>query len=214
MFKKALIFFLSAVLLCGTAFAETLVIDAGHGGADGGASTDSGVCESTINLEIAQKLEAIACLLGVDTVMTRETDEIAYPESADTIAKKKVFDQKSRVKLINGVDNAVLISIHQNKYPDPGPSGAQALYGKVSGSMEFGELMHQNLTDCLCPGNRRVAAPISDDIYLMRSVECPSVLVECGFLSNPDEASLLQTKDYQIKLAVVLAASFIQFIRQ
>lgn len=214
MFRKTLIFFISATLLCSTAFAETLVIDAGHGGADGGASTADGVCESTINLEIAQKLEAVAGLLGIDTVMTRETEEIAYPEEADTIAKKKVFDQKSRVSLINSVDEAVLISIHQNKYPDSRPNGAQALYGKPDGSMEFGELMHQNLTDCLCPDNRRVAAPISDDIYLMRSVECPSVLVECGFLSNPEEASKLQTKDYQIKLAVVLAASFIQFIRQ
>ncbi len=214
MFKKLIIFFISASILCTAAFAETLVIDAGHGGEDGGASTEDGVRESLINIEIAQKLNAVAGLLGIETVMTRETEEISYPEEADTIAKKKVFDQKSRVSLINSVDDAVLISIHQNKYPDSRPSGAQALYGKTEGSLELGELTHQNLTTFLCPDNRRVAAPISDNIYLLKNVMCPSVLVECGFLSNAEEALLLQTKDYQIKLAIVLAASFIQFTLQ
>lgn len=211
MIKRVSFALLAAYILCSSAFAETLIIDAGHGGADGGASTDSGVCESGINLDIAQRLELIAGFLGTDAVMTRSTDEIAYPDEADTIAKKKVYDQKSRAALINSIENGVLISIHQNKYPDPRPSGPQALFGKAEGSRELGELVQQRLTECVCKDNRRVAAPVSDDIYLMRNAACPAVLVECGFLSNADEAAKLQTEEYRLKLAVVLAAAFIQF---
>ncbi len=214
MIKKSIHFIIFACLLCSYAFAETLVIDAGHGGEDGGATTDDGVCESEINIAIAHKLNAIAGLLGVGTVMTRESETIDYPEEADTIAKKKVYDQKARVSLINSIDDAVLISIHQNKYPDARPSGAQALYGKADGSQELGELIHENLIQNLCPENRRVAAPISDSIYLMQNISCPAVLVECGFLSNPDEAALLQTTDYQLKLAVCIMASYMHFTTQ
>lgn len=211
MIKRILFSVLAAYALCSSALAETLIIDAGHGGADGGASTDSGVCESGINLDIAQRLELIAGFMGADAVMTRTADEIAYPDEADTIAKKKAYDQKSRVALINSIENGVLISIHQNKYPDPRPSGPQALYGKAEGGRELGELVQLLLTECVCKDNRRVAAPISDDVYLMRNAACPAVLVECGFLSNADEAVKLQTEEYRLKLAVVLAAAFIQF---
>ena len=87
----------------------------------------------------------------------------------------------------------------------------QVLYGKPEGSRELGELTHRNLTEALCPTSRRVAAPISEDIYLMRSAKCTSILVECGFLSNPSEAALLQTEDYQLKISALLLASYLQY---
>lgn len=189
----------------------TIVLDAGHGGEDGGATTAEGVPESGINLAIAQKLEALAGLCGVECVMTRESQEIAYPESASTTAQRKQSDQKARVELINAQEDAVLVSIHQNFFPDTRPSGCQVLYGKPEGSRELGELAHKNLTEALCPQSRRVAAPISEDIYLMRAAKCTSILVECGFLSNPGEAALLQTEGYQLKISALLLASYLQY---
>ena len=109
--------------------ARVLIIDAGHGGEDGGATTAEGVPESGINLAIACKLEALAGLFGVETVMTRESQDISYPESAATTAQRKQSDQKARIELINAQENAVLISIHQNYSPAARPSGCQVLYG-------------------------------------------------------------------------------------
>lgn len=190
---------------------RVLIIDAGHGGEDGGATTADGVPESGINLAIAQKLEALAGLCGIESVMTRESQEIDYPDSAATTAQRKQSDQKARIELINSQEDAVLISIHQNFFPTAQPSGCQVLYGKPEGSRELGELTHKNLTEALCPQSRRVAAPISDDIYLMRAAKCTSILVECGFLSNRNEAVLLQTEDYQLKISALLLASYLQY---
>ncbi len=192
--------------------ASVLVIDAGHGGADGGAVAADGTVESGINLAIALRMKAAAGLLGLPSTLTRSAEALDYPESASTIHAKKVWDQQQRVALINALPNAVLISIHQNKFPDTRPHGAQALYGREEGSEALAALVQDALTRCLCPDNRRVAAPISDSIYLMKSVRCPAVLVECGFLSNPEELARLKTPDCQTQLAFVLAASYLQFL--
>jgi N-acetylmuramoyl-L-alanine amidase len=191
-----------------------LIIDPGHGGEDGGAQTAGGVLESEINLDIALKLEALAGLFGQQTVMTRETEDIKYPDDACSIAGKKVADQKSRVELINSYPGAILISIHQNCFPDRRPFGSQVLFAETVGSEEFGKLTHDLLCKSLCPDNRRVAALISDSIYLLRKVNCTAILVECGFLSNADEAELLVTENYQTKISAVLLVSYLQYAVQ
>lgn len=188
-----------------------LIIDAGHGGEDGGAQSDDGLLESVVNLDIALRLEALCDFWGVSSVMTRQTYDIAYPDTATTTSARKTHDQKSRVQLINSIENATLISIHQNKYPDARPRGAQVLYGRIDGSRRLGELMHQNLISALYPENRRVAAPISDTIYLLNQALCPAVLVECGFLSNLTEVELLKTDVYKTKLATVILGSYMQY---
>ena len=188
-----------------------LIIDAGHGGLDGGASSADGMLESTINLAVAQRLEFLAQLFGVKTVMTRTTEGLDYPESAKTVREKKNWDQKTRAELISSIPNAVLISIHQNTYPDPRPHGSQVLYGPAQGSQELGELAHNLLIEMLNPENRRVAEPISDKIYLMRKAQCPAILVECGFMSNAQENTLLSDDEYQTKLAMVLLASYLSY---
>ena len=200
-----------AVTPAGAETRPMLIIDPGHGGADGGASAQNGLLESDVNLAISLRLNALARLCGVETVMTRETAGIDYPPEADTIAAKKRYDQKARVALINSYPQGVLISIHQNFYPDKRPTGAQVLYGHTPESADFGTLLHGNLVSVLNPENRRVAAPISEKIFLMRSVECTAVLVECGFLSNPDEAEKLASDDYQKQLSVVLLGSYLQY---
>ena len=182
---------------------QVLILDAGHGGEDGGAVAPNGTVEADINLQIALRARAIAELTGIEVVMTRDSPEIAYPDNATTIAE--------RAELIRKTDNAVLISIHQNCYPDRKPSGAQVLYAESNGSDALGTQMHDNLVAYLDPQNRRVAAPISDKIYLMREVKCPAVLVECGFLSNESECAKLKDSGYQTKLAAVIIASYLQY---
>lgn len=194
--------------------APTLVIDPGHGGLDGGAVSVDGATESSLNLAIALKTREIARLFGDTPVMTRESELLDYPEAEVSIHDKKVWDQKQRVALINSLENPVLLSIHQNTYPDRRPRGTLVLYGKADGAEELAELMHGNLSAHLCPDNRRVAAPVSDSIYLMKRITCPAVLAECGFLSNPEEAKLLQTDAYQTKLALILYASYLQYFSE
>lgn len=189
-----------------------LIIDAGHGGTDGGAVAANGITESSINLAVSQKLEAAAKLFGIQTVMTRSSEALNYPEEAESIHEKKVWDQQSRAELINSIPNAVLISIHQNTYPDPRPSGPQVLYGRVSGAEILGELAQTALTENVAPENRRLAAPISENIYLMKSSNCPAILVECGFISNEKELNLLLDDSYQCKLAAILLSSYIQYM--
>lgn len=198
-----------------SAAAETpvLVIDAGHGGADGGAVAADGTLESDINLDIALRLEALAGFWGVETVLTRSGPDIDYPESAVTLSAMKKADQNARVALINDTPGAVLLSIHQNNYPASSPWGIQVFYGTASDSDAFAAIMQENLTGQLCPENRRVAEPIDEGIYLMRRAQCRAVLVECGFLSNPGDLEKLETAGYRTELAAVMLASYLQYIR-
>lgn len=190
---------------------RVLVIDAGHGGEDGGAQSAAGLLESGVNLDIALRMEALAQFCGVETVMTRTSQEIEYPPELTKTAQRKTYDQKKRVELINATPGAVLISVHQNQYPDPRPRGPQVLYARGADSQGLGELAHALLSQALYPENRRVAAPISKEIYLTRAVNCPAILTECGFLSNPEEAALLDTPAYRLKIASVLVCAYLQY---
>lgn len=188
-----------------------LIIDAGHGGADGGAVAADGTIESGINLDIALNLQTICNLYGVNVVMTRTEDDIAYPEQAKTIAEKKVADQKARLRLIRDYPNGIFMSIHQNHYPSSSVSGIHVFYGHSLASKQLGDLLQNNMNDIFLPATKRVAAEISDDIYLMKHAECPAVLIECGFLSNANDLSQLKNDSYRKKLAMVLFASYMQY---
>lgn len=194
------------------ALAPPIIIDAGHGGADGGAIAIDGSTESRINLEIALKLEALSNLFGVPNIMTRASESIDYPEHADSISKKKVADQNARLRLIQAYPHGILYSIHQNSYPSEKVSGIQVLYGHNEDSRTLGSLMQEQLNQSLNPDSRRVAAEISNEIYLLKNCNCTAVLIECGFISNPEECSLLQTENYQKKIASTLLASYFQYL--
>lgn len=212
--------FLAPVMILGESYSApaftlpdepTLIIDPGHGGEDGGAVAEDGTQEAEINLAVALRLNAAARLCGVHTVLTRSTAQISYPDNAAGIAEKKAADQKQRVETIHAVPNGLMISIHQNFYPAASPRGAQVLYANTGDSCAFGTMLHTHLIQALDPDNRRVAAPISDDIYLMKHVQCPAVLVECGFLSNPEELKLLRDSAYELKLGLVMLGSFLEY---
>lgn len=186
-----------------------VVIDAGHGGIDGGTTSCNGVLESMINLQIAEKLNDLFHLLGVQTVMVR-TGDYSIHSSGSSIAQIKVSDLKERVKLVNKTDNAILVSIHQNYYPDDRYSGAQVFYAGTNNSDTLAEQM-QNGFRTLDSGNKRLIKK-ADGIYLMQHIQCPGVLVECGFLSNHEEEAKLKTKEYQQRICCVIACTTSQFL--
>ncbi|MGI6497680.1 MAG: N-acetylmuramoyl-L-alanine amidase [Oscillospiraceae bacterium] len=184
-----------------------VIIDAGHGGEDGGAVSPSGTVESGINLSIACKLDDLLHFYGVPTVMVRREDISLHDTSADTIREKKRSDLKRRVQLVNETENGVLISIHQNIYSSSKLAGAQVFYADEASSLEWAVQTQECLRQTLNPKNKRQAAKIPDSIYLMKHCTRPAILIECGFLSNAKEESQLLQDTYQTKIAAALAAS-------
>ena len=188
----------------------TPVLDAGHGGEDGGAVSDSGVAESGINLQITRRLYEILRLLGHPSVMTRTGDDAVYDDTAVTLREKKASDLKNRVALVNETPNAVLLSIHQNSLPaSRRVHGAQAFHARTEGSEALAESVQVALNAAVNLGNEKSRKVIDKSVYLMKNISCPAVLVECGFLSNAEEAARLCETDYQRKLAVTVAAGFL-----
>lgn len=196
----------------GTDALPTLVIDPGHGGDDGGAVSLTGTHESVINFDIARDAASIAGLTGVPFQMTRTTESIEYPAELKTTSKRKVYDQQSRVAFINGTENAVLLSIHQNFFPKKSAHGPQAFYAKTPQSDILAGFFAKSLDAALLPDNTRAVKPIAPKIYLMKNVKCPAVLVECGFLSNMEEAKLLDTKEYRLKIAAALMSGYLSYL--
>lgn len=187
-----------------------VVIDAGHGGVDGGAVSCTGVYESHINLQIALKLEALMDLIGVRTVMIRDTDRSIYTKG-ETIAAKKISDIRERVRIVNSTPNAVLVSIHQNNFSDARYSGAQVFYNAQPDSKALAERLQTGFRENLNPANKRSVKRTSG-VYLMEHINCTGVLIECGFLSNHKEESMLRDNAYQNKLCCVIASCLSQYL--
>jgi N-acetylmuramoyl-L-alanine amidase len=191
---------------------RVIILDAGHGGPDGGSSAADGTRESDLNLEIVLRLEDLLSLLGQPTLLVRETDTDLSDASAATIAQKKVSDIRNRVSLANATEDGLLVSIHQNTYSEEKYSGAQVFYSPTGDSQALAEALQSSLQANVDPENRRKAKEISQNVYLMRHITIPGVLVECGFLSNPQEAAKLKTDDYQKQLAVALGVSLVNYL--
>lgn len=189
---------------------QTLVIDPGHGGEDGGAVSISGQQESQINLAIALELDQLMGFYGVHTVMTRSSDVSIHDAQASTLREKKVSDLHNRVDRINQVENATVISIHQNASPNTSFQGIQVFYGgDETLSRPLAQKVQETMIWALSPEKKRSVQRVDASVYLMNHIACRAILVECGFLSNPEEDRLLQEPAYQRKLAMVLASSYL-----
>lgn len=186
-----------------------LVLDAGHGGEDGGAVSLTGVPESQINLAIVLKLRDVLGLYGVDPILLRETDVSLHDGDANTLREKKRSDLKNRVAAIGEAEGGTLLSIHQNTYPGSRYHGAHVFYAPTEGSRELAEHFQNSIKAALQPDNERAVKRIPDTVYIMNHVTCPAVLIECGFLTNPGEEAMLRDEDYQRKLAAVVAAAWL-----
>ncbi len=199
-----------AVFSSETSTAPIVVIDAGHGGEDGGAISVTGARESMLNLEISQRLNDLLHFLGVHTQMIRTEDISVYTEG-DTIAQKKVSDIHNRVKAVEQTPHALLVSIHQNQFSESQYRGAQVFYAQ--GSQELAELLQSDLAAQVDPRNHRQCKQ-AQGIYLLEHISCPAVLIECGFLSNPAEEALLRDASYQKKLASVIACTLASYLEE
>lgn len=187
-----------------------IVIDAGHGGVDGGATSCTGVLESAINLEIALRLNDLMHFLGYETVMIRTTDVSVYTEG-NTIAAKKISDLKERVRIANSTEGAIVLSIHQNTFSNSRYSGAQVFWAENEQSRGLATSLQSALVAALDPSSRRVSKKATG-VYLMEHIDCTGVLIECGFLSNPEDEAKLRSERYQQQLCCVIAATVSSYI--
>lgn len=197
---------------------DVLLIDAGHGGVDGGAESGRGVCEKNINLAIAREVQRLAQEAGWQVVMTRETDNGLYEENGGTIRSKKTQDLKARRELIRKTRPQAAVSIHLNSFrEDASVRGAQTFYPASGGegqilseSKRLAELLQEKVSVAAGEKDGRTALAKSD-VFLFREVTCPISIIECGFLSNPKEAELLQSSEYQHKIAQAIFEGIMEF---
>lgn len=187
-----------------------IIIDPGHGGVDGGATSCTGILESTLNLEISLRLNDLFHLLGYDTRIIR-TGDISVYTKGETIAQKKISDLKERVRIVNETENAILVSIHQNNFSDSRYSGAQIFYSSTAQSKQLAEQLQTAFKETINQGSNRMCKK-SNGIYLMEHINKPGILIECGFLSNPEEESKLKRPEYQKQLSCVVAATISSFL--
>lgn len=192
----------------------TVIIDAGHGGEDGGAEVD-GILEKDINLSIADKLADTLRLCGVRVTEIRDEDISVYDDSAQSLREKKVSDLKHRVEIVNGSENNILVSIHQNKFDNSAYSGAQVFYSSNNDkSRVLAESIRNSVLSLLQNDNTRELKPANSDIYLLDNATVPAVIVECGFLSNDEERAKLLDSGYQSEMAYSIAMGVLEYIDQ
>ena len=193
----------------------TVIIDAGHGGEDGGAIGINGCIEKDINLAIAKRLYEALSNSGITCVLTRSEDILLYDRSQDYEGRKKALDMKARLQIVNQYENAVFVSIHQNSFPIEKYSGFQVYYSSNSeASQALASTIEQSVKNSLQPSNKRVAKASEGKIYLLDNLSCPAVLLECGFLSNADECELLCTDEYQTRMCNAISNAIIAFLNQ
>lgn len=180
---------------------KVIIVDAGHGNPDGGAVGNLGTTESEINLQIALKLQKLLEESGATVLLTRSDENGIYDNEEDSIAKKKVSDIQNRVKLGNESSADIFVSIHLNKIEQNEYSGWQTFYNEKSeGGKRLSESIQNALNETISKENTRVPKSI-DNVYILKHVEIPTTIVECGFLSNNEEETKLKEEEYQQILA-------------
>lgn len=191
-----------------------IVIDAGHGGEDGGAVGQSGVLEKDINLKIACLLNDMLRSAGYETVMTRTDDRMLYDRNVDYHGRKKRLDLEARLAIAEAQENAVFVSIHMNAFPESKYAGLQVYYSENhESSATLAEQIRLDVKTLLLPQNERQIKPSNGTSYLLDHLTHPSVLIECGFLSNPEECKKLASELYQRQMATVLFQSITDFCK-
>ena len=191
----------------------TIIIDAGHGGFDGGTSTDDGISEKGINLNISLYLKEYLNFLGFNVVMTRETDTSTESEGLTTIRSRKSSDLHNRMSLMEKTDNSIFVSIHQNHFSASKYKGAQVFYSPELSEQSslLAENIQESIIYYLQKDNTRQIKPCGTSVYLIYNAVKPAVLVECGFLSNPEDAENLQDEIYQRKMALCIALGILNY---
>ncbi len=189
------------------------VIDPGHGGIDGGAVGAGGIIEKELNLAISLKLRDMLEFWGYRTVMTRETDVSIHSPEARTAKQMKTSDLHNRLAIVSRTPGAIYLGIHQNMFGQSRCDGAQVFYGvKSPESEELAEILQSELVRRLQPDNTRRPKRAEDNLFLLCQIDAPAVLIECGFISNPEEAALLSDDGYQNRLVAVIFAAAAEYL--
>ena len=191
---------------------KTVIVDAGHGGADGGAVAVDGSAEKDYNLSIALKLRDILTLNGFNVIMTRTDDTMTCDDGLSTQRQKKVSDIHNRFSLTEKYPEAIYVSIHQNKYSDPAQHGTQVFYSKnnLKSKLLAEEIQHSIITN-LQPDNKRAVKKTGTEIFILYHSKIPTVLVECGFISNYSDLQKIKDENYQSLLAIVIAQGILNY---
>lgn len=223
LFLGFLAFLLCMTLLCGALFQcknraqatsasfPTVVLDAGHGGEDGGASDAKGRSEKDLNLAMAKKIADYLSENGVAVILTREDDRMLYDKSPNASGSKKRRDLEGRLAICKEVENPIFVSIHMNAFPQAQYHGLQVWYGvKNETSKALAQAIQSSVKEALQPENDRQVKAATSAIFLLDNLDCPAILVECGFLSNPTEAELLQDETYQSALAKEISIAILK----
>lgn len=190
---------------------RTVIIDSGHGGADGGCVGVNGCVEKDINLAIATDLQKLLEFSGFNVVMTRTEDVSIHDEGVEGLRAQKVSDMENRLKIVQSYPDALFISIHQNQYTEPQYFGAQMFYTTNNPSnFKLAQTMQQCFRE-LQPGNDREIKLIDNGLYLFKNTKQPALLIECGFLSNANDAANLSDGDYQKKVAFTVYKGITSF---
>lgn len=185
---------------------KVIILDPGHGGEDPGAIGVDGVLEKDLNLQVALRMRDLLIFGGYRVVMTRSDDRLLY--DPDLSRSHKVQDLQTRLNYGDAYLSATFVSIHMNKFPDADCSGLQVYYsGNHASSSIIAEAIRTGYADALADGKARVCKPATSAIYILHRIEIPAVLIECGFLSNPQENERLQEAEYQKKLTAVIVTA-------
>jgi N-acetylmuramoyl-L-alanine amidase len=190
----------------------TVIVDAGHGGIDGGAIGIDGTVEKDLNLDIAKSLNQILSFYGFNVIMTRTEDIMVCDKDASSIRQQKVSDIHNRFDIIEANPQAIFVSIHQNKYADSSQWGTQVFYSKNNEkSKALAENIQKAIVSGVQPDNNRIVKKTGTEIYLLYYAKSPAVLVECGFISNYSDVDKLKTDDYRFKMAILIADGIIKY---
>ena len=182
-----------------------VVLDAGHGSPDGGAVGINGTPEKDINLDVVLKLRQILENRGMKVILTREGDSGIFDSNAETIHEKKVSDMKRRLDIINNSNADLFISVHMNSFTDTTSNGLHVFYSRNHPQAEETAIRIQKKISSLTGAKTHAVKTASESLYLMKNPVPPSVLVECGFISNPEEEKLLNDENYRAKIAFAIA---------
>lgn len=235
--RKAIVFLLSLLLICGVCificlfdfdsqrasgknvveFCEkpdlpTVILDAGHGGIDGGAVGVDGTNEKDINLSITLKTDEMLRAAGFNTLLVRDSDTLICDDGLSSVREKKSSDLHNRMKIMEQTDNCLFLSIHQNSYPSASSNGTQVFYSpndEASGQIALS--LQNTVRSLLQPDNKRKTKKSTTSVYLLYYATKPAVMVECGFITNAEDCRKLNDEDYQNKMAFAIACSLIEY---
>lgn len=195
-----------------TAEKPVIVLDAGHGGLDSGAVGKSGLLEKDVNLSVVKKLASMLKMSGFEVVLTRNEDISIYDPGVEGIRNQKLSDMDNRLEIVQKYPDSIFLCIHQNNYTDPQYFGGQMFYNNNNPENRTLAQIMQNRFATLQPGNDREIKLSGEELFLLKSNPNPSLLIECGFLSNPKEEALLATDEYRQQTAFTIYCGLIEFL--